>query len=203
MLKQKTFIQKIILGAICLLVLPSILIAKDRITWMKYVWPPVYINEGPYKGRGNADAILQFFQEELTEYVHQTQTVNSARALQSMKNGKKVCIVGTLKTPEREKFLLYAIPIGITLPNAIIVKQSKLSLFGNVDTLSLEQLLKNNKMKGGIIHQRSYTPVIDSILEKYKNQSNLYVKSSANMVENIFNMLMLDRLDYIIERLLF
>ncbi len=197
--KQRTYLGRIVFAGVCFFIIPSILFAKDRITWMKYVWPPVYIDKGPYKEQGNADSILKFFQEQLTEYDHETINVNPARAIEEMKNGKKVCLVGTLKTLEREKFLYFSIPIGITLPNAIIVKQNKLSLFGKVEKLSLEQLLKNNRLSGGIIQGRSYSPTIDAILEKFKGQSNLYAQSTSNMADNLFNMLLMDRLDYIIE----
>ncbi len=199
MVTNRTFITKIVLVGICIFIVPSFLFAKDRITWMKYDWPPVYISKGLYKGQGNADAILKFFQEQLYEYDHITIQVNPARAIKLMKDGEKVCMVGTLKTPERERFLYYAIPIGITLPNAIIVKKNRLSSFKNVENISLEKLLKNKKLRGGIIKKRSYTPVIDQILNKYTGQPNLYVQSSSRMAENLLKMLLADRIDYIIE----
>ncbi len=199
MFLKMSFFKKITIYTFCFILIPCFVFAKDTITWMKYVWPPVYIADGPYKDQGNADAILQFFQEQLTEYEHKTRRVNPARAIQSMKDGEKVCMVGTLKTAERMKFLYFAIPIGITLPNAVIVKQSSLPHFGNKEMVSLEDLLKNKKLKGGIIKERSYTPAIDSVTNKYKEEDNLYVLSTGKMADPLFKMLIMDRLDYIIE----
>ncbi len=116
MIRQRKFIWKTAFWGIFFFMIPGVLFAKDTITWMKYAWPPVYIDQGLYKGQGNADAILSFFQEELTEYDHKMINVNPSRAILSMKRGDNICMVGTLKTPEREKFLNFTIPIGITLP---------------------------------------------------------------------------------------
>ncbi|MCG8572738.1 MAG: TIGR02285 family protein [Spirochaetes bacterium] len=165
---------------------------------MIYDWPPVYIVEGPYKAQGNADAILQFFQEKLTEYEHETLLVNPARAVHEMKQGKKVCMVGTLKTPEREEFLYFSDNIGITLPNAIIIKKDKLKYFNKNRKVSLEGLMSSNQLKAGLAEGRSYTPELDQIINKYKGKSNIIFSNTISMT-NLIGMLKINRIDYIIE----
>lgn len=187
----------------CFIFLLSVLVshyaqAKDTIKWLVYDWPPVYITDGPFQGQGNADAILKFFQQQLIGYDHVTVPVNPARAIATMRSGADACMVGTLKTPEREKFLYFAIPIGITLPNAIIMTNKRWLELGSWREVALEDLLNRKDLIGGIVNERSYTPQLDQILQNV-DQNRMVVVSRRSMAENLLSMLKVGRIDYFIE----
>lgn len=194
---EKRLLQGL-LAAVLLWFLPQVVWAKDTITWMKYVWAPIYIQQGPFQGQGNADAILKFLQDSLPEYEHKAVLANPARAIGEMREGKPVCMVGTLKTAEREEFLYFSIPIGITLPNAILIKKSNVERFGTAESLSLAHVLQQKQWVGGVVKGRSYTPAVDAILNQHKGQSNLFEFPGIDAA-GLLQMLQLDRVHYVIE----
>ncbi len=179
---------------VALILCPMLGMAEDSITWMEADFVPGYIHEGPLKGQGYEDVITQIFQKNLRGYTHQTMIGNMARMTHEFKQGKQVCNVSLFKTPEREAFMYFSIPSTFTLPNGLIAKKDKLSLFGNAKTILLEDVLKS-KVKLGISKDRSYGKNIDAILEKYKNSSNIVVHSGKDVFESLFQMLIRDRVD--------
>jgi uncharacterized protein (TIGR02285 family) len=188
---------KYLFGAAIILMVamyPMIGMAEDSITWMEADFVPGYIHDGPLKGQGYEDAITKILQKDLTGYTHQTLIGNMARMTQEFKQGKQVCNVALFKTPEREAFMYFSVPSTFTLPNGLIAKTDKLSLFGNAKTVSLDDVLKG-KIKLGISRDRSYGKTIDAVLEKYKNSSNIVVHSGKDVFESLFQMLIRDRVD--------
>ncbi len=173
---------------------PMIAVAQDSMTWMEADFVPGYIHEGPLKGQGYEDVITKILQKDLSGYTHQTMIGNMARMTQEFKQGKQVCNVALFKTPEREEFMYFSVPSTFTLPNGLIAKKDKLSLFGNSQAVSLDEFLKS-KIKLGISRDRSYGKNIDAVLEKHKNSGNIVVHSGKDVFESLFQMLIRDRVD--------
>ncbi|CAN2046443.1 TIGR02285 family protein [Candidatus Magnetomoraceae bacterium gMMP-13] len=171
--------------------------AEDSVTWMEALVPPIYIHEGQNKGQGYEDVITKILQKNLTDYTHDKMLANIARMYHEFKEEKKVCNTAFFKTPEREKFMYFSIPSTFTLPPAIIIKKTNVNLFGNLKTVGLEDILKT-KLKLGISRDRSYGKYIDAVLEKYKKQRNVFVHSGKDVFASLLNMLLKNRLDYIL-----
>ncbi len=191
------------MGGLVLLValaIPSNLLARDTITWANDNMPPAFIVDGPEKGNGIVDGVVEIYKAHLPEYDHDHIVGNMARILQMMKNGEKVCYAGFFKTPEREKYIYFSIPNLINYSNIIVVKKSRLkSLFGNKESVSLEALLKNPDLRLGVTRDRSYGGAVDELLKKYKDKNkNIVYRAGQDSLKGLLRMLSAERIDYTI-----
>ncbi len=80
--------------------------------------------------KGSHDKVFELLQEHLPEYGHHEMIGSVTRLLHELNAGKKVCTT-LLKTPEREKFIYYSIPMGFDPPLGVTSKRSKAGLFKN------------------------------------------------------------------------
>ncbi len=176
---------------------PIVLHAEDKIIWATPNWPPFHIVEGANKGKGISDAFIDYLQEKLKDYNHKIRQMNFARYHQSAQNGQKMCMVCLLKNPEREKVMHYSIPMMLSLAQSIVIKKSILTAYlGNPDEISLEELLNNPKLWVIFEKGRSYGK-IDSLIQKYEHRNT--VKIAPNKATSLFQMMLLDRVHYMIE----
>ena len=106
--------------------------------------------------------------------------------------------MGSIATPEREKFIYYSIPIDFDPPLGVTIKRSKAELFKNTKIISLEKLLENKQLRIGIQSGRSYGKILDPLLEKHKGQKHIYIREGKGLYESLLKMLMADRIDYIL-----
>ncbi len=181
---------------------PQFSAAEDTITWMiSSSFPPFYIDDGKYKGKGISDELIKLYQKELPEYNHQTVEMNLSRYFERAKRGEKVCYALLLKNPDRETFLHFSIPVAPMYPHVIVIRNENLKYFQNTDSVSLETLFSNRNLRTVLEKERSYGPNLDPIIRKaggYENISVWVYKS-----ENLFKMAMNRRhdVDYMIETL--
>jgi uncharacterized protein (TIGR02285 family) len=89
-------------------------------------------------------------------------------------------------------------PAIIMPPHGITVKRSKLPLFDNKKVVSLEELLKNDKLRLGIAEGRSYGKDLDALLKKHEGQKHVYARAGKELYKGLFQMLMADRIDYLL-----
>jgi uncharacterized protein (TIGR02285 family) len=150
------------------------------------------------KGQGYEDVVTKILQENLPEYSHQTLTANLSRHFYNFKQGKKVCNVGLYRTPEREKFLYFSIPSFFTLPTVLVIRKDRYEDFGGNKTIQLDALLRNGKITIGRAEKRSYGKYVDAILDRYKDQDNIFVFEEEELSQNFIRMLELGRLDAMI-----
>ena len=176
---------------------PPQVLAKDSVTWMLSDFPPYTILKGKYDREGSHDKVFELLQEHLTDYEHHEMIGSVTRLLRELGAGKKVCTT-LLKTPEREKFIYYSIPIDFDPPLGVTIKRSKAVLFKNTKELSFNELIQNKQLRFGIQSGRSYGKMIDPLLERYKGQKHIYLREGKELYEGLLKMLMTDRLDYII-----
>lgn len=172
--------------------------AKEKITWLEATFPPFLIHEGKYAGQGYGDTVTGIITENLNQYDHEHIKANISRHYRMFKRGENVCTVGLYKTPERQKFVYFSIPSFFTLPNVIVINKKKYQEFGGRNQVSLAEILKQNHMVIGRSKNRSYGPVIDSMLNTYGNKSNTFEYEGDELSLNFFEMLKRDRLDGII-----
>ena len=176
---------------------PAQVLAKDSVTWMLSDFPPYTILKGEYDREGKHDKVFELLQEHLPDYEHHEMTGSVTRLLSELGAGEKVCTT-LLKTPEREKFIYYSIPMDFDPPLGVTIKRNKAALFKNTKELSFNELLQNKQLQLGIQSGRSYGKMIDPLLEKYKGQKHIYLREGKELYEGLLKMLMSDRLDYII-----
>jgi uncharacterized protein (TIGR02285 family) len=193
--------KNVIVTIIFLLVFPFRLFSqgKDTITWIENDFPPVWILNGIYKGTGGAELIQNLLQKKLTQYNHKKIRTNVTRYRYMIKNGEKVCDCATFKTADRAKYMYFSvIPASFIMANGIITKKIKLHKFGDSSEISLNETLKNQKLILGITKDRKFGDLIDTVLEKYKDNRNIYSRVAGDLTKGLVEMLIHDRVDYIL-----
>ncbi|MGK5094418.1 hypothetical protein WDW89_20680 [Deltaproteobacteria bacterium TL4] len=140
---------------------------------MKTEFVPVEIAKGPDKGKGVVDPITQLFIDSLSkEYKVTTDVMNAARIQNSLDNatGHNCYSTGF----KQHKNAAYTIMVDVALPLGILTSPQKAASFGKIDSMiSLEETLKNPKLKLVLAKNRLYGPILQPILDKYKGQKGL------------------------------
>ncbi|MCP3944269.1 MAG: transporter substrate-binding domain-containing protein [Desulfobacteraceae bacterium] len=173
------------------------LFAKDKLTWLTLNWPPWMILEGKDQGKGQFDYILREARKNLPQYDHVTEKMNWARFWYEVKNNNNICSPFVLKTAKREEIVYFSIPHTFVLPNAIIMRKTDIKRLGNPDTYSIVELLQDKRFKGYVEKSRSFTAIVDNVLQKHESGSNL--TRVAESPESLIKMVATGRVDYTIE----
>ena len=160
-------------------------------------FPPWMVLDGPDKGTGTFNHILPIVQRSLPEYEHVTERMNWARFWHEVENDKNLCYTFGLKSAKRDKLVYYSAPITIGLPNAVIMKKETAHLIGNPASYSIIELLKEEKIKGYVEKNRSFTNKVDSLMINHESGSNL--KRVSESSESLTKMVITGRIDYTIE----
>ncbi len=76
-----------------LIVISTNLLADDKplLTWYITNWPPAFILDGPRKGQGYADQIIDILEHELPDYQHKRTFLPYPRLLKYIERGEEGC----------------------------------------------------------------------------------------------------------------
>jgi len=197
LMEENTMKKTCIIALGLMMILCSNLCAKETLTWQVVHWPPFQMLEGPDKGHGMFDRLLELYTSNLPQYEHKTITMNWARFWSDVKEEKKICNMFAIKTEERTKYALFSKPLSIGLPLRIIMRTSSIETLGSRNPVSIVDILKDNRFNGVFIDKRSYYAVMDEILEKYASLTT--VKRLAIPEESVLQMVLAGRADYTLE----
>jgi uncharacterized protein (TIGR02285 family) len=175
----------LLMGALC----PAL--ATDEIVWGKYNVPPYMIPTGEAAHQGIFDQTLDVLKSKMPQYRHVELNAPFPRINSEIKKGNHWCFNGGLKTPEREAYGYFSLPISIFLPLRIIVRRDRLAEFKGPQ--SLQTLLRTHAFSTSVMRDRSYSPTVDKLLAAYPPKENY-----SEQVEAI-GMLLAGRIDYMIE----
>ncbi len=170
---------------------PSFLYAKDQVIWRVTDWPPIYILDGPHKGKGIADTIISTLISKLPEYEHSLLEMNSKRVREMIKNGERVCNVTALP---RDFYLTSKLNI-ITFNQRIFIRDNKAGLLNQQETISLSEIMSKKELTAGVSMGR-YPKILNNTISKYLNDSHII---DTPEYEGLLKMLFTGRVDYIIE----
>ncbi|WP_248794691.1 TIGR02285 family protein [Pseudomonas sp. MWU13-2105] len=143
--------------------------AKDTLIWLLRDLPPLSIFDGPQKGQGAIDQLRPLLDAAMPEYEHTSMRVNRARAMQMLAEPSFTCDPMLLWTAERTKTIVFSIPSLGQVSNGLVVRQADRALIapfvqdGQVD---LAALLASERLKLGIVAERSYGRLIDDLLKQ-------------------------------------
>jgi uncharacterized protein (TIGR02285 family) len=196
--KMRSYISFFVLVTI-ILSYPSGLVAMDTITWLSIDFPPLRITKGEQKGEGIGDMAVDFLQERLPEYHHNSIEVNLKRLFYTLKKDKKACTIGIIKTAKREEYLHFSIPAIIRPGLSIVIRREDMKTFGNSKKISLAELIKKKYLRLSIDSKRSYTKPVDTILERHKAQNNVLIRDGYDLTTGFLKMLSKGHIDYVIE----
>lgn len=118
------------------------------------------------------------------------QETPATRQLEIIKNNEtKSCAAGWFKTPEREKFCQFSLPIYQDKPFVAITRADNM-LLGETETL--ERVLKERRLQALVKDGYSYGPYIDDHLRRFTPRK---VITTANN-QNLMRMIQTYRADY-------
>ena len=152
-----------------LLPLAAVADAAPELIWYATNYPPAYITSGTLKGQGFADTRDLFITRTLEDYRLTPSVANTARLFEEMKRRDNACSGALIRTPEREKFLVFSDPVAELVPAGLITltqRKSELTPYLNAHgELRLDELVQSGKFKLGVAAERSYGVLIDTRLQ--------------------------------------
>lgn len=142
---------------------------REEIIWTVRDMPPFNIMDGPQKGQGIADRMLELVRDSMPQYQHINARVNRARANQMLNGNALACDPGLLWSKERAEIMYFSIPALGLLTNGIMVREHQLvelAPFIQAGEFDLRAFLADGRYTLGTLVERSYGQVIDAELKR-------------------------------------
>lgn len=167
--------------------------ARETLIWILRDFPPLTIVTGPQAHQGAIDKLIPELIAQMPEYDHQIVHVNRARGLQMLQDPDGfACDPTLLWTAQREKTILFSIPTYATPGNGVTIEHSNHALFAPfIDEdghLDLAALLVSQRVKVGIVAERSYGPVIDEVIHTTRHPGSLILHYGNAAVGSMLQM---------------
>lgn len=179
--------------------------AKEKILWVKWNLQPEYIDAGPYKGQGYLDHFLEYVQDQLPEFEHESEFQTLNRLSLSWEKGN-VCAVHIWLGYWPDK-IVYSQPYTFTPRFGVVARKDSdfVDEFGEYDTVSLKDLLQNTDYRVGMLplyykgSKDSRYPLMAPLIEPYLGTSKVHEFSNSR---NEVSVAYLDRnrVDYMIRQ---
>ena len=175
--------------------------APDTITLVTRNFPPGWISDGHYAGKGFLQKGLAMVKKELPEYVHLTEDMSNERMLFLLKNGKKYCRGSLKKTPDNIKIADFSIS-SIIYPSVRLyfrkADADRFKKFITAGKISLDRIMQDNNYSLGRETIRNYDDITNAIIKKHAPGANIVYRISTD-AEALVKMLIASRFDYILE----
>lgn len=170
---------------------------KEAMKWSVMQWPPIMFLTGENKGKGTIEWYLDYFQKNLVQYDHENSEMNFARVYLDLQKGNHFCHPFSIKTPDREKFVIYSKPYFIAVSPKLFMTRKTWDELGRPEKYSFEKIIKDARFKGIVESNRSFTQKLDTIVDAGEQIGNLkrYVLKS----ESIIQMMIRNRIQYTVE----
>ncbi len=176
--------------------------AAASVVWYVFNLPPFYITEGPRKGEGFLDlALRRQLLPGLGQHAHKVEVLPLARVDLQMTLQPNACVLGMLKSPERERSMAFSEPFMAFLPPGVLVRTGDVKhLARHISAdgkLSFKQVLAEQALSVGVSSGRSYGAVIDALLAPHRGSSKLFVNATSAPASSLLQMQMLGRVDIV------
>ncbi|WP_091970950.1 hypothetical protein [Methylobacterium gossipiicola] len=148
---------------------------------------------GADRNAGIFDRIRALLDERLSGAPAATLRAPFPRVLASLRDGVAFCFIGGVKTPEREAFAVFSLPVALFYPVRIIVPASERARFAALAPLSLATLLADRTLRTSVLRSRSLGSRVDSLLAQAASP-HLHAE-----FDEALRMLFAKRLDYLVE----
>ncbi|NVK17107.1 MAG: TIGR02285 family protein [Methylocystaceae bacterium] len=182
------------------------LLADDhKIEWGRTDFPPFTIIRGEYVGQGVTDRMIDFYIRHLPQYEHHKIIGSLQRVLNNMKNGAQMCHGSLLYKEKRAEYVDYLLPNIAQFANGLITTKEKVDLFtpylSGDHEIDLEKLIKSGSVKIRYHAERSYSTIIDQVIETYGDKSDVLMrKTGLKETDKEIQLMMDGRLDAVIGR---
>lgn len=173
------------------------------IIWGKYDLPPVFISSGPHVNQGTNDLIVAYTAKHMGNYNHTSYISSIARVVNDMTAGRPVCSL-LLKNSERQKIAHFSTPAIIIPTHRIFyLTKNETKIFNALEkpvssSISFQDIMaRNDKLRLGLVAQRSYSATIDKTILKHKKK--IIFRYGKGSMDGVISMLIKNRIDYTIE----
>ncbi len=170
-----------------------------EVTWGMSPWPGLVNIEDGQPRSGVIIDLLQQITLRLPEYQHRYSLVNLTRGFEQVKREPLSCFLPTFRTAERDQLGHY-VSLFVAMPHQLLIRsEDRQRIAGDQAEVSLQQLLRDRSLRGGLIQDRSYGPVLDPLLQAPGAQPQLIRVQTSSAGNNLFDMLERGRVDYLLE----
>lgn len=193
-----------IIVALILLCISNLIFANEKETLLWYLtdWPPAFILEGPNKGNGYAEHIIDILEREMPNVEHERVVLPYPRILKYIEEGKEGCYPTNVYNKATPYGLSSAPHVLVAGHNIYIHKDNKAKFDTEISrdgSLSLNAVLKNPALKLGVRGDLEFGPTLSPILREHKGKPNLVLQSGLSLADRLVQMLHRKRIDYFIE----
>ncbi len=162
------------------------------IDWYVRDWPPFNIQQGPDAGQGSYDQMLAQLIAALPQYPHRQQFATLTKRQQLMQQNVPHCLFGVLKSPERQKKMLFS-DIAFYSPALRVAALAEHPLWQSTHagaSIELASLLQQ-AWRGMVEYKRLYPQNV----QQYAGELLQVSDNSTDLVA----MLKAGRADYVVE----
>lgn len=171
----------------------------SEITWGMSPWPGLVNVQDGQPHSGIILDLLQQITQRLPEYRHRYSLANLTRGLDQVKREPLSCFLPTFRTAERDQLGHY-VSLFVAMPHQLLIRnEDRQRIAGDQPEVSLQRLLRDHNLRGGLIQDRSYGPALDPLLQARSAQPQLLRIQTSNAGNNLFEMLERGRVDYLLE----
>lgn len=173
---------------------------KPVMTWMLIDLPPASMPVNGLPTTGVSDSPLLLLAEQWPEVEHRYVVVSPARAMATLVAGEQACFGTALYTPERERVAYFSLT-HVAPPLQLVVRTDVIQKLPVDDSGRVlpAALFDRSDLRGIVQTKRSYSPVLDALLNLRDPKSGIGNATSTDGGFNILQMLMRDRADYTLE----
>ncbi|MFW5498195.1 MULTISPECIES: substrate-binding periplasmic protein [unclassified Maridesulfovibrio] len=172
-----------------ILSLSNKIIYAEQITVGYIELPPYYYTNDQQKPEG----ILLHLTKKIMERAGckcKYMSMPSKRILHTIKKGGLFASIGWFKTPDREEYANFSLPIYENKPILVLLRRENREQFSKYKTL--EELLKKSRYKTGLIAGHSMGGYIDYLLQKHPKSFH----ALSGTTEQLVRMLHDKRIDF-------
>jgi uncharacterized protein (TIGR02285 family) len=170
-----------------------------EVTWNMSPWPGLINMQDSRPSDGIIVEVLQQIIQRLPHYQHHYRMNNLTRGLEQLKREPLSCFLPTFPTAERDQHGYY-VGLFVAMPHQLVVRTADLPRFAaSAGEVSLRQLLRDSQLRGGLVRDRSYGPILDPLLQAPEALPQLQRIQTSSAGSNLYGMLEHERIDYLLD----
>ncbi|HSC84258.1 MAG TPA: hypothetical protein VLC30_11630 [Pseudomonas sp.] len=171
----------------------------NEIVWYMSPWPGLINARDGQPDSGIIVELLQLITQRLPEYQHRYSQANLTRGIEQLKHDSLSCLLPTFPTTERDEHGYY-VGLFATMPHQLVVRTADVPRIGAGQAeVSLQRLLHERSLRGGLVRDRSYGPSLDPLLQAADVQAQLQRIQTSSAGSNLYGMLEHGRIDYLLD----
>ena len=160
--------------------------------WGRAFWPE---KQNGTKG-GLVVELMAHVTSRLPQYQHHYQVMSLNRGFNDLKQRNDLCVVGVVRTPERDKWG-YFVGLWPLLPPQLVIRRVDWQRINNGQpSISLKALLQRQDLRGATARVRSYGSDIDALVDAAERAGQMDKIQTSSKNNNLLNMLAVGRIDF-------